>query len=250
MKHADLTPEGVTAAKRAVRERMWALLDAQGAVQPPGAVGHIPSFVGAEAAADRLAELPIWAAADVVKSNPDRAQLPVRMLALSARKTVYMAVPRLETIEPFYLLDPRQYDPHADLAVIASGAGAANSAKRVHLQQMRPVDLIVCGSVAVDRRGVRVGKGAGYSDIEVALLSDAGLIQPHTIIVTTVHDLQLVDEPIADTTLDFRVNYIVTPTQAIHCPRAPRPSGINWDHVSTDQLAAIPVLGQSTRIHM
>jgi NAD(P)-dependent dehydrogenase (short-subunit alcohol dehydrogenase family) len=35
---------------------------------------------------------------------------------------------------------------------------------------MRPVNLVVCGSVAVNRRGVRLGKGAGYSDIEVALL--------------------------------------------------------------------------------
>jgi 5-formyltetrahydrofolate cyclo-ligase len=241
---ADLTPDRVTAAKRAVRERIWRLLDAHHAVQPPGAAGHIPSFVGAEAAADRLAELPAWAAAEVVKSNPDRAQLPVRVRALSAGKTVYMAVPRLETTEPFYLLDRRQFGPHDDLAVIASGVGAANFATRVHLKQMRPVDLVVCGSVAVDRRGVRVGKGAGYSDIEVALMSDAGLIRPQTVIVTTVHDMQIVDEPIPDSPHDFRVDYIVTPTQAIRCPPSPHPPGIDWDQVSTDQIAAIPVLGQ------
>ena len=55
---------------------------------------------------------------------------------------------------------------------------------------MRPVDLITCGTVAVDRQGVRIGKGAGYSDIEVGLLVEVGLITPETTIVTTVHDLQ------------------------------------------------------------
>jgi 5-formyltetrahydrofolate cyclo-ligase len=190
------TPEGVTIAKREVRDRIWSLLDAQGAVQPPGAAGHIPSFVGADAAANRLAELPAWIAADVIKSNPDRAQLPVRVRALGEGKTVYMAVPRLETIEPFYLLDPQRIGPDVDLREVATGTGAAKSATRVGLGRMGPVDLIVCGSVAVDRRGVRIGRGAGYSDIEVALLSDAGLIRPGTVIVTTVHDLQVVDEPI------------------------------------------------------
>ena len=47
--------------------------------------------------------------------------------------------------------------------------------------------MVVCGSVAVNRRGARLGKGAGYSDIEVALLQEAGLIGPSTVIVTTVH---------------------------------------------------------------
>lgn len=43
----------------------------------------------------------------------------------------------------------------------------------------------MCGSVAVDRQGARLGKGAGHSDIEVALLKEAGLIGPWTTIATT-----------------------------------------------------------------
>jgi 5-formyltetrahydrofolate cyclo-ligase len=35
------------------------------------------------------------------------------------------------------------------------------------------VDLILCGSVAVNRGGARFGKGAGYPNNEVALLTDA-----------------------------------------------------------------------------
>jgi 5-formyltetrahydrofolate cyclo-ligase len=238
----DQTPDGVAQAKRQVRERIWSLLDQHGAVKPPGAAGHIPSFTGADQTAERLAELPAWTSARVVKSNPDRAQLPVRVRALHDGKTVYMAVPRLETVQPFYRLNPQAL-ADADLDVAATGAGAARLAPRVGLDQMQPVDLIVCGSVAVDRRGVRIGKGAGYSDIEVALLHDAGLLRQETVIVTTVHDLQVVDESIPDNPHDFRVHYIVTPTQVIQCPPSPPPAGIDWQMVTAEQAAAIPVLG-------
>jgi CysZ protein len=43
-------------------------------------------------------------------------------------------------------------------------------------------------------------------------------IRPETVIVTTVHDLQVVDEPIPDSSHDFRVDFIVTPTQRGSAP--------------------------------
>jgi 5-formyltetrahydrofolate cyclo-ligase len=70
---------------------------------------------------------------------------------------------------------------------------AETAARKVGVEEMQPVDLIICGSVAVNRRGVRLGKGAGYSDIELALLQEAGLMRPETTIVTTVHPLQVVN---------------------------------------------------------
>jgi 5-formyltetrahydrofolate cyclo-ligase len=51
---------------------------------------------------------------------------------------------------------------------------------------MRRVQLVVCGSVAVNRTGARRGKDAGDSDIEIAPLTGAGLIGPGTVIATTV----------------------------------------------------------------
>jgi 5-formyltetrahydrofolate cyclo-ligase len=80
--------------------------------------------------------------------------------------------------------------------------------------------------VAVNRRGARVGKGAGYSDIEFALLTEAGLIDPNTMIVTTVHQLQVLDDEPYETAHDFSVDLIVTPNEVITCgpPRRPRGS--------------------------
>ncbi|HJV05510.1 MAG TPA: 5-formyltetrahydrofolate cyclo-ligase, partial [Actinomycetota bacterium] len=54
--------------KQVVRERVWTLLEESGASRFPGARGRIPNFPGAEAAADRLAELPEWKEARAIKA--------------------------------------------------------------------------------------------------------------------------------------------------------------------------------------
>ena len=51
---------------------------------------------------------------------------------------------------------------------------------------------MVCGSVAVNAQRARVGKGAGYSDPEYALLTETGKITSRTPIVTAGHLLQIV----------------------------------------------------------
>ncbi len=176
----------------------------------------------------------------MVKAVPDQAQLPVRARALTEGKLVYMAVPKLADALPFYLLDPASLTvPPAEAA---SSHMAAAVARKVSVEELRPVDLIICGSVAVNRDGVRLGKGAGYSDIEVALLQEAGLIGPETVIVTTVHTLQVVDHNLAETEHDFSVDLIVTPEEVIACGPSRRPPGLLWEHLTKEKIAAIPVL--------
>ena len=227
-------------AKQAVRERVWALLERRGATRFPGARGRIPNFVGAEAAAERLAELPVWKRARVVKANPDAPQLSVRARALADGKLVYMAVPRLSEEKPFLLLDPDRLKVSPRRAASIKGASAVG--QRVPIDVMRPIDLVVCGTVAVNRKGVRVGKGGGFSDLEFALLVEAGLINDKTLLVTTVHPLQVLDEDLPETDHDFRVVRIVTPNEVIACRRARRPPGILWDHLDEETISRIPVL--------
>ncbi len=232
----------VDAAKKAIRSRVWDLLVRE-RVAGPGVHGYIPAFIGAGAAADRLAGLPEWRAAQVVKAVPDRAQHPVRERALRDGKLLYVAVPRLAAELPFFVLDPA--DGTTALAEAASHEHAAHQARharKVGVQDMRRVDLVVCGSVAVNRRGTRLGKGGGYSDIEVALLQEAGRIGPSTVIVTTVHPLQVIDEPIPETEHDFSVDLIVTPDEVIECEPQRRPTGLYWNNLTPAKIAAIPVL--------
>jgi 5-formyltetrahydrofolate cyclo-ligase len=226
-------------AKQAIRARVWDLLVAEHVVEP-GVHGYIPAFAGADEAADRLARLLEWRAAQVIKAVPDRAQQPVRERALRDGKLLYVAVPKLAAELPFFVLDP------ADLAAAPAEAAArehaARHARKIAVGDMRRVDMVVVGSVAVNRRGTRVGKGAGYSDIEVALLQEAGRIGPSTVIVTTVHPLQVIDDAIPETEHDFSVDLIVTPDEVIQCEPQRRPTGLYWNTLTPAKIAAIPVL--------
>jgi 5-formyltetrahydrofolate cyclo-ligase len=233
------TPTDVFARKQAVRERIWRRLEDQGAARFPGARGRIPNFVGAQAAADRLATSPAWQHAAVVKVNPDAPQLPVRARALADGKLLYMAVPRLATAKPFLRLDPTRVGrPRA----AASIKGAARLGTPVTLGDMEKIDLVICGSVAVNRAGARVGKGGGYSDLEFALLLESSRLDGSTVLATTVHPLQLEDEELPETYHDFRVDLIVTPTDTVTVRAPKRPPGLIWEHLAPDMLEAIPVL--------
>ena len=232
--------EEAARAKQAVRDRIWALLERERAARFPGAEGRIPNFAGAPAAAARLASLPPWRAARVVKANPDAPQLPVRARALAEGKLLYMAVPRLTDERPFILLDPGRLDLPPRRA--ASISGAARAGRRIGVAELRPVDLVVCGSVAVNREGARVGKGGGFSDLEFALLVEAGLIGPETVVATTVHPLQVLEEALPETAHDFRLDLIVAGEEVIACRRSRRPPGILWEHLDAAKIAAIPAL--------
>lgn len=111
----------------------------------------------------------------------------------------------------------------------------------VAVEDLGHVDLVVCGSVAVNRAGVRVGKGDGYSDLELALLVEAGLIDDTTTVATTVHPL-LLDEELPETDHDFRVDVVVTPDEVVRTRAARRSPGVIWEHLDDENIAAIPVL--------
>ncbi|MBI3028276.1 MAG: 5-formyltetrahydrofolate cyclo-ligase [Candidatus Rokubacteria bacterium] len=228
-------------SKQELREATWRLLEIHRAARFPGAKGRIPNFVGAERAALALASLSVWKRARVVKVNPDAPQIPVRRLALREGKIVYMAVPRLREEACFIVLDPERLGKN--LARAATIRGADRFGEPVGVDEVKPIDLIVCGSVALNGGGARVGKGGGYSDLEFGLLREAGAVGDRTPIVTTVHTLQIVPQPIEMFPHDIPVDWIVTPEGASPCGAAhPKPRGIYWEYLSEEKIAAIPVL--------
>ena len=234
----------VLAAKAALRQEVWASLTAAHVARFPGAAGRIPNFTGAEAAAERLRERPEWQRARALKANPDSAQLPVRQRALQDGKTVYMAVPRLAEPDPFFLLDPGHLaDPPRKAASIS---GASRSARRAAVADLAEVGLVISGCVAVGEDGARLGKGGGFADLEYALASAAGLIGRDTVVVTTVHELQVRPAgSIPVTGHDIPVDLVVTPDRIIDgLPgRGPRPAtGISWPELTEAKIAAIPLL--------
>jgi len=230
--------------KQALRVRVWSLLQRRGVGRfPLPLTGRIPNFLGAAEAADRLASLPEWRAARRLKCNPDAPQRAVRLRALREGKDVYVAVPRLAAARCFLHLDPRRLGDRVAGAATIKGAAVLGVPIAPH--QLPRIDLIVAGSVAVNRQGARIGKGGGYSDLEFALATELGAVDARTTVVTTVHDLQLLSEAIPMTSHDVPIDLVVTATRVIACHRVfDRPEHIEWNALTSEQIAAMPALAR------
>jgi 5-formyltetrahydrofolate cyclo-ligase len=230
--------------KDQIRQRVWHTLKKQRVARFPGAEGRIPNFIGAEGCAKQLAETPYWKAARFLKVNPDSPQRAIRQRALADGKVIYMAVPRLRSKKPFIELDPKKLkcSPYAASSI----KGASQYGRPVTLDEVKRIDLVVCGSVAVNREGARVGKGGGYSDLEFALLTQEKKLDRRTPIVTSVHPLQILDQVIPMTAHDIPLSAIVTPTEVIEVAAPwPRPKGIYWKMLLPEKIDEIPVLKRS-----
>ena len=233
-------------SKDEIRHKIRTRLRLSGVVRFPGVESRVPNFVGAERAAQLLRELPMWKRARVVKIDAEAPLLPLRRAALREKKIVYLTVPRLCGERCFVELDPEKLGSKVLRA--ASLKGAIQFGRLVAPHEMRTVDLIVCGSVAVTRQGARLGSGGGYCDLEYALLRTEGKIREYTPILTTVHPLQIIDERLPMRGHDIPVDFLVTPGQVIAAPSLhPRPRGVIWEILHEDKIRSIPLLRKGRR---
>ncbi len=227
--------------KAAVREAVWDDLEEREVARfpyPPH--GRIPNFAGADDAAALLTETSSWDRARTIKINPDAPQRPVRQQALRSGKRLFMAVPRLREPKPFLELDPDRIDDFDEASTIG---GASDHGRPVRVDEMPQIDLVVSGSVAVDRHGTRVGKGEGYSDIEYAILREFDCLDADTPVVTTVHERQIWPDPLDSDPHDVPITQIVTPERHYE-PESVRspPTGIDWSVLDSATIEAIPIL--------
>lgn len=235
---------GRNADKDRLRGRIWqALLDGGVAVGPVWS--RIPNFVGADAAAWHLSRTPEWAAARIVKSNPDPAQIPVRLRALYDGKIVYTPVPELSRGFPYVKLDPAVLAAEGvEFETAATAQGFLAHGQPIEFEEMERIDFAVVGSVAVSRGGGRTGKGAGFADLETGIFRELGILPASTPIATTVHSLQLVeDEVLPMMPHDSALTHVATEAGLIVTgTRHPQPAGVDWAMVQPDQFRDIPFL--------
>ena len=240
--------------KWVIRKRTWDYMEANDIARQPRPVHHrIPNFDGAEQAAVRLSELPEFERARCVKVNPDTPQRPVRHLVLERGKTLLTPQPRLRTGFFSTLTVADNMPEDGTIAQLTNSKGVAQRGTPIGLDAEYTVDLVVVGSTAVcPQTGARVGKGEGFAELEWGILSLQGnLDAASTLVVTTCHDCQVVDDmpPGQLTQHDVPVDVIVTPTRVIRVGegRAPKPSGVFWELLSPQKLAQIRVLQQLKR---
>lgn len=181
-------------------------MEERGIATFPKPVYHrIPNFIGAERAAQNLGSLPEYKKAKVIFCNPDSPQRPIREMTLKDGKILVMATPRLK--HGFLVIAPERAAGKERFASTIKGAFKFG---KETADFPRP-DLIVTGSVAVDENGNRLGKGRGYGDREIGMITEKFGKVP---VATTVHDIQLIDHA-PSTPQDQKIDIIVTPTKII-----------------------------------
>lgn len=234
--------------KDEARARVWAELIK---VARPDSRFHfdfqefIPDFAGSEAATARLTALDIYQTADKLFITPDNCLEGLRAQVVFDKKIQVVSTYGIR--RGFYALAPAAVPAGLEqYAVLLDGLERlARPLTLAELQADYRPDLLVTGASAVNREGVRFGKGHGFFDLEWAIFYELGLVDQQTPIVAFVHDCQLVDVPLALSPFDTLCDYIVTPTQTIHIPQPQKPTaGIIWDRLAPGMMAAIPALAE------
>lgn len=230
--------------KQVVRERIWKMLEDTGIAVGP-AHSNIPNFTGADTAAWRMVQTDAWKNAKTVKCNPDPPEIPIRLRALYDGKVLYCPVPALTKDFPYLKLDPKALEEKGvSFELAATSEGYMLHGERIGFEDVPPLDFCIVGSVAVTRSGGRIGKGAGFADLETGIFRELGTIHDDTPMVTLVHSSQIVDEDqMTMMAHDSPLTMIATEQELIVTDNdAPRPKGVDWDQVQPDQFEDIPFL--------
>ncbi|WP_440059391.1 5-formyltetrahydrofolate cyclo-ligase [Thermogladius sp. 4427co] len=227
--------------RESIRLNIWRMLEEKGIARFPRPVyGRIPNFEGAEEAAARLLrELKIGRFENVFV-NPDSPQAPLRRLLLEKNIKVFVSTPRIR--QGFLLLDPFKI-PSTEVWKASTISGMFKYGIAIHPRNMPQIDLFIAGSVAVDLRGGRLGKGEGYSEIEYGILTHYNLVDDRTPVVTTVHDMQIVPFEIPLMPWDVPVDYISTPTRFIEVrEKRIKPRGVECSIIPRSKILDIQLL--------
>lgn len=232
------------AAKEDIRQKVWHYIEDNNLANFPRPVyNRIPNFKGASTACAKVSTLQLFSPAGEVKVDPDKPLEEARLVVLQAMKTLLVPTPRLRT-GLFNRITPPQGATKEQLRICSSSQGVKNFSVPVGLDAKVKVDLVIVGSVAVSEKGFRIGKGEGYADMEYAMMASMGSVNESTVVVTVVHDCQVVEIPEElRESHDLTVDYILTPTRVIqtNC-QLPKPQGIIWTKLDTEKLEKIPIL--------
>ncbi|CAF4647902.1 unnamed protein product [Rotaria socialis] len=248
-----MTTTNIKLFKARARQLIWDLMATKTEVRFPLPVhGRIPNFRYCEVAAENVTSLDCFKRAHVIKINPSLAQESLRYLALVYNKILLTPTPSLDSAL-FYKLEPKFLRRH-QLEWAATKAGAAELGTVIQLQALKQihVDLIIVASVVVDPiTGARIGKGKGYGDLEYAIMSQMGCVSNKTIVMTTCHESQLIND-IPNHIMeqhDLPVDIIVTPKRYIYTKRLfQRPKRVYWNKLDADMMINIPVLQELKRL--
>ena len=195
--------------KEKIRQEIWEKLYTQKLThRKNGDWNKIPDFKGKNKAAEQLTKTKEYKKAKIIFTAPDTAQQPVRYNCLKDNKTLIMATPNLEN---GYILLNKNAKNEAEKA--SNNKYTKQYGKPI--KKIPKIDLVIEGSVGVDLKGNRLGKGKGYGDHEIKYLKKQNSINQKTPIITTIHPIQIKNKIPVDKN-DCKINMIITPKNTIY----------------------------------
>lgn len=201
----------------------------------------IADFEGSGAAADTLLAMPSYRNCATVFITPDNCLEYLREQTLKAGIRVLITTYGIR--RGFWLLDPAIIKPEL-YRYAAMLDGLEKVARPVSLAEIAGLDLqigfMVTGTGAINRGGIRFGKGHGFFDLEWAMLYTIKVVSQDTMTAAVVHDCQVLDEELHPETYDTVCNLIVTPSRVLRAEAATQPTcGILWDRLESGMLEDI-----------
>jgi 5-formyltetrahydrofolate cyclo-ligase len=191
--------------KNQVRYHIWDLmLKKKIAIFPLPPHRRIPNFKDAEAAAIKIKRLPQYKSARSIFTGPDSVLRPLRDQILRDKKILAYATPHMKEMK---MIRPQ------NRKVDTSIRGLIQKGERL----TEKVNIAVIGSVAVDFKGNRLGKGSGYGDQEIEYLKSNDLIADDFKVGTLIHTIQLIpDLSMFKEPHDIPVDFILTEKELIY----------------------------------
>jgi len=186
--------------KNEVREFVWKTLKERNECLFP-CYGKIPNFKGVEKTIEKILILEEFEKAKRIFISPDT---PQRYLVNSInlnKKEIFMATPRLKN--GFVIVKTKSFNLKEILE------------KSEKIDEIPKIDLAIIGSVALDKKGNRIGKGGGYGDKEIKILREKNNSLK---VLSNVHNLQVFEDlSYLIQEHDEKIDIIVTPTRIIYC---------------------------------
>jgi 5-formyltetrahydrofolate cyclo-ligase len=208
----------------------------------------IPDFEGSPQCADAIRRSPEYRKACTIVVMPDNNLEGFRRQALADGKKLLVFTYGM--FRGILTLDGERIRSE-DLNLAGTLDGMERFGGQLSFSQLRsvgPLDLLVTGAAAVSREGVHFGKGHGYLDLEWGLLSEMGLVNQETPVIASVHECQVVNEPVPYAEHDVTVNVIVTPSEVVRCMPRPKPAGLVWDRMPREFAATRPYINELRRL--
>jgi len=258
--------------KEELRIKMWKKLIEGSYLHPypETCINRIPNFKDNDAAAKIFARTWQFRNAQFIKVNPSLAQRPVRENTLRYHKTLLVPASSLSPTDTYgggkfyYKISGEQFSDantaglsrmhQIRLACSRSGCAQAGEPLTYDWKDIK-IDIFVVGSVLVAANGMRIGNSNNFTELEWAILTDLGAVDPNnTLVVTTVHEEQIVYEDELPLSLlephDLPVDLIITPKRIINVKdKLSKPSqGVLWNTITPEMMQAIPFLEELRKL--